>query len=212
MSQFVESELFAQFGTAALFCGGTALGMILAKSVQHPSELIPILVTASAADISSAYWGPTKHFSEQLTQFYSGVQSETVPLVDYFIVKMPVVFSADELPLFGVTDWIFVSLLMAVLFKFKIAKEQEAQGSALRFPTEAIPVFALFSAIMLAWFGDSFITGIPVITVLFLGIVIPTNPEMRKISAQSVRYTLLFPLGIAVATAVKQYFNYSLAQ
>ncbi len=207
VSQLGDSSIFSPLGTIALISGGTALGMILAKSVQHPSELIPILITASVADIASAYSGPTKHFSEQLTQFYNGGPSDVVPFVDYFIVKMPLVFTGEELPLFGVTDWIFVSLIMAVIFKFFIAEKNVSSIGTTKFPKDAIPVLALFSAVMIAWFSDSFITGIPAITLLVLGILIPTIPEMRNITAQSVRYTLLFPLGVIIATVVKLYLT-----
>ncbi len=96
---------------------------------------------------------------------------------------------------------------MAVLYKFNIAKNNVGVDTGIRLKMETIPILALFLAVMMAWLSDCFITGIPVITIIVLGTLFLTTPEIRKLSSQSIRYTVLFPLGIVVASLARYYIK-----
>lgn len=179
-------------GTANMLVAATYLGYYLRKSLKKPSELVPLCVIASFADISSILMGPTKFASQQIEQFYKDGMEGPRPLVDFFLIKIPILNGQGIMPVFGVSDWIIVALLFSAVSKLGIT------GKAAFFT----PFAGLLAAITTAHITGLFLPGIPAITLVFIPWLLLSHPGSRKLTRKEWMLTLLFPLGILLITGL----------
>ncbi len=174
----------------ALFTLSSLLAFYLSDSIKNPSEIILVLTTAAVADFMSTLWGPTEIAAEQLQEFYENPTVITEPLVNHFMLRIPVWSSRVVIPLFSVTDWFFVMFALASAKKCKIEN-----ALSIKYLPVSIPLLGLLIGILFAQLSGLFIPGIVFIAAATsLGLLIK-SPESRYISDEmkkgALRITLL---------------------
>ncbi|MDD9302948.1 MAG: hypothetical protein HUK40_11670 [Desulfobacter sp.] len=175
--------------TLNLVLFASVLGSWLAVSLKRPAELVPVCVVVSLADLFSVFAGPTRNFAENISGYYEGGMKGIPPLVDFFLLKMPLPGSDLFLPVFGVSDWVVIVFLCACAEKFKMNDSLVGKQGRLYFP---IACLGLCLSIFSAWWGNLFLPALPFISLGFAGVMAVRYPEMRKLTKAEIRPMLGF--------------------
>ncbi len=201
-----SSILVSSISTANLLFVASVIGAGLSSAVKRTAELVPICITAAVADLMSVMQGPTKEMIGSISNYYEKGMVGVPPFVDFIVVKIGIPGFSAPMPLFGITDWIFLVLISASMVRLQKSDNlfhgSDRLAAVLYFPVAAV---ALFIALVLAKITNSFIPAMVVISavfLLFLAIRLRVYMEMRKVD---VLYCVAFP---AVVTGAIFIFPY----
>ena len=186
--------------TANLLFGATMLGSLLATAIQRVGELVPVCITAAVADAISVSKGPTKAMIVDINEYYTSGGEGAAPLVDFILVKIGIPGIENLVPVFGITDWIFVVLLSASLYRLNlkdnILPARFRAGELLFVP---VAVVALYLTIILAQLTGLFIPAMVGIALLFLVFLVIKYNLYKQIRKIDLYYSVFFPSAVAVA-------------
>jgi hypothetical protein len=183
----IHREVFFVLASANLVVFALLLGNFLVSGLNRPSELVPVCLVMSAADLLSVFAGPSKQMIEGIDVFYRDGRIGPVPWSDFLLVKIAVPGVDHLLPVFGVADVVILAFLIAAAHKFKLNDNLLGRGLAemagcrrfaLWFPVAAAGLaFALLAAHGL----NMFLPALPVIALFFLAYTLPRHPQMRQL-------------------------------
>lgn len=184
--------------SAVMLSSASLLGIVTARGLKHPTELIPVCVVAAWADLCSITAGPTHAMVGKITDYYSSGQQGPAPLADALLIKTLVPGTALPVPLFGVADWIIVAFLSAALVRLKLCPGPElAQfsiGAWLPFKYVHVAPLSLWLALTCAHLSGRFIPALVPICAFVLIWVLVRYPQSRRLSRRELLLTGLFPL------------------
>ena len=185
--------------TANLLVGATVTGSLLSTAIKRVGELVPVCITAAVADSISVTMGPTKSFAAEITVYYEGGKEGPPPLVDFIIIKAGIPGFDAPLPLFGVTDWIFLVLLSAALLRLgKTDNFLSTNGSIGRYVFVPVSVVALYIGFIFAQLTGTFIPAMVFITSFFLVFLVLQYKVHRKLRRVDIYYSCFFPCAVAL--------------
>lgn len=177
----------------ALYCLASAnlvifallLGNFLVSGLNKPSEIVPVCIVMSVADLLSVFAGPSKQMIEGIDVFYRDGRVGPVPWSDFLLVKIAVPGVDHLLPVFGVADVVILAFLVAAAYKFGLndnllGRRLDGKGGRrnllLWFPAAGA---GLGFALLVAHGFNMFLPALPVIALFFLGYTLPRHPKMR---------------------------------
>lgn len=203
----LKSNIITTLSTATLVLLACVAGHWLVIPLKHPSEFIPIGVAVALSDIFSVVSGPTRNFAENISDYYLEGMSGPVPLVDFFLVKMPMPGNDYFMPVFGITDWVVVALLSAGALRFSmndnifsLAGSTQAQNkSRAFFPVAGI---GLILSIVAARSMNLYLPALPFIVIVFFGAMAAKYPRVRKLGPYEIRAIIFVSTLIGALMAV----------
>lgn len=203
----LKSNIITALSTATLVLLACVTGHWLVIPLKRPSEFIPIGVAVALSDIFSVFSGPTRTFAENISDYYQEGMTGPVPLVDFFLVKMPMPGNDYFMPVFGITDWVVVALLSAGALRFSmndnvfsLAGSTQAQNkSRAFFPVAGI---GLILSIVAARSMNLYLPALPFIVIVFLGAMAAKYPRVRKLGPEEIRAMIFVSALIGVLMAV----------
>lgn len=181
----IEREVFFALASANLVVFALLVGNYLVSGLKKPSELVPVCIVMSAADLLSVFTGPSKLIIETIDVFYRDGREGPVPWSDFLLVKIAVPGFDHLLPVFGVADVVILALLIAAAHKFRLddnllgcglGEMKARRRISLWFPAAAA---GLAVALLAAHGFNLFLPALPVIALCFLGYTLPRHPAMR---------------------------------
>ncbi|NWH03695.1 hypothetical protein [Desulfobacter latus] len=192
----LKSNIITALSTATLVLLACVAGHWLAGHLKRPSEFIPIGVAVALSDIFSVVSGPTRTFAANISDYYREGMTGAAPLVDFFLVKMPMSGNDYFMPVFGITDWVVVALLSAGALRFRmndnlfsLAGSTRAQNkSRAFFPVAGI---GLIISIVAARSMHLYLPALPFIVIGFLGVMAAKYPAVRKLRPDEIRAMIL---------------------
>ncbi len=173
--------------TANLIVFAAVFGNWLASPLKRPAELVPLCLVVALSDIFSVFAGPTKQFAGTISQYYEGGMEGIPPLVDFILVKMPLPGQKFFMPVFGITDWIVIVLLSAGAVKFNMddnllltrKARSGRRGQLFFFPVAGL---GLILSIVAARELNLYLPALPLIVLVFLGVMTVRYPEIRLLT------------------------------
>lgn len=187
-------------GTASLIIFSCLLGAYLSTAVNRLTEIIPVCSVAFTVDLYSVLRGPSKEIAVQIGKFYSEGATGSVPLADMILVKIVNPSVEYLIPVFGVSDWIFIVFFSSVMLKFQLAdgvvgkslKDMEgSSGIQFYFPLISL---GLLISVLTAYMFNLFIPALPVILVIVLPWLIVQNHTLFRLRASDYILTLVPPV------------------
>ncbi|MFT5700288.1 MAG: hypothetical protein ACI8ZB_003160 [Desulforhopalus sp.] len=187
-------------GTTSLILFSCLLGSYLSQAIKRFAELIPVCSVAFTVDLYSVLKGPSKEIAIQIGDFYGGGAIGPVPYVDIILLKIANPATNHLIPIFGVSDWIFVVFITSTMQKFKISDSiigkdinnvVNAQNMQFYFPLVS---FALLVSIFTAYLFNVFIPALPVMIMIVLPWVIIKNRNLFQWKATDFCLTLVPPV------------------
>ncbi len=203
--RFFESSVLiaASVSTANLLFMASIIGAGLSSAIKRLAELVPICVTAAIADLVSVLRGPTKDMIEGISDYYEEGLVGEPPIIDFIIIKAGIPGFDIPIPLFGMTDWIFIVLISSAMIRLgktdNLFEKSVTTVNYLYFP---VATAALLAGIVFAQITNSFIPAMVFISgvfLLFLAIKYKIHKEMEKID---IVYSIVFPVIIVSAILV----------
>lgn len=192
------AEPFALFlsslSTANLLYGATLLGAGLSVAIKRLGELVPVCLTAAAADLTSVVTGPTKKMTEELTIYYQDGLKGEPPLVDSVLIKAGVPGHDIPIPLFGVSDWILLILLSTALIRLNKSDNLLSVSSHghgyLYLP---VTTLALYVSLLAAQLTNLFLPAMVFICFTFLLYLVFWHGLHREMKKVDILNSLVFP-------------------
>ena len=203
----LKNNIITALSTATLVLLACVAGHWLVIPLKRPSALIPIGVALALSDIFSVFSGPTRTFAKNISDYYQEGMTGPVPLVDFFLVKMPMPGNDYFMPVFGITDWVVVALLSAGALRFSMndnvfslaGSTQTQSKSRVFFPVAGI---GLILSIVAARSMNLYLPALPFIVIVFLGAMAAKYPRVRKLRSKEIRAMIFVSALIAVLMAV----------
>ena len=199
----LKNNIITALSTATLVLFACVAGHWLVMPLKRPSEFIPIGMAVVLSDIFSVFSGPTRNFAEDISDYYREGMTGPVPLVDFFLVKMPMPGHEYFMPVFGISDWIVIAVLSAGALRLDlndnifslVGSTQGHNKSRAFFPVAAI---GLILSIVIARSLNLYLPALPFIVIVFLGIMAAKYPAVRKLGPEEIRAMMI--VGILMAT------------
>lgn len=203
-----KSGLFiSSIASVNLLIWATLFGFVLSSAVQRTAELIPICITACIADIMSVFRGPTSIMVENLTEYYDTGMQGMPPFIDFVVIKVAIPNMTILQPLFGVTDWVFVALLSASLYRLKVSSELFTNhGVASFFASLPVATSALFVGIIVTQISGLYLPAMLFISFFFLLFLFFRVKVYKDVVKKDVVYSIIFP-ALVVAVFLLADFN-----
>ena len=203
----LKSNFITVLSTATLVLFACVAGHWLVIPLKRPAEFIPIGFVVALSDMFSVFMGPTRKFAENISDYYREGMTGPVPLVDFFLVKMPMPGNDYFMPVFGITDWIVVALLSAGALRFglndnifSLAGSQQAKNiSRAFFPVAGV---GLVLSIMAARSMNLYLPALPFIVIVFLSAMAAKYPAVRKLGPEEIRAMIFVGALIGVLMSV----------
>lgn len=199
----LDNALLTLSISSLLLGAASIFGIFAARGLKRPAELIPVCVVAAWADLCSVSAGPTRGVATSIEQFYRGGRQGPAPLVDDLLIKALLPGIPTPIPLFGVTDWIIVAFLTAILAQLKLTP-----GPALPLTIAGLPVkprylhvapVGLWLALATAQISGRFVPGLLFICMAVLFWTLFRHPQSRHPTRRELLLTGLFPLLMTIA-------------
>lgn len=203
----LKSNIVTALSTATLVLLACVIGHWLVIPLKRPSEFIPIGMAVAFSDIFSVFSGPTRNFAEDISDYYREGMTGPVPLVDFFLVKMPMPGHEYFIPVFGITDWVVMVLLSAGALRFGMndnlfslaGSTQKQSKSQAFFPVAAI---GLVLSIVAARAMSLYLPALPFIVIVFLIAMAVKYPAVRKLKPEEIRAMIVVSSLMCVLMAV----------
>ncbi|MEP0813796.1 MAG: hypothetical protein HRF49_03910 [bacterium] len=178
----------ANIGTANLLTIAILLGTWIVAPLKRASELVPVAIVMTLADVYSVFMGPSSKIAESLGKFYRGGMAGPPPPADFLLVKLILPGSAVPAPAFGVADWIFVAFLTAAAARFGFDDNLigpglfELERKRLRPFVLPVAALALFAAVAAANVLGYPIPALPIVAGAFMSYVLVKYPDARRLT------------------------------
>lgn len=196
------------------------VGWWLGTRMEKITNLVPLAVAMSMADIFSVYQGPTKHVATELARYHdvlantiaeaeraggaaAGRQAAATvhaPLVDYIVVHFPVAGTGGTVPVLGIGDFIVLAFLFRAAWVHG-ASPLLVFGAAFASTVAALAVSQLS--------GQS-LPALPFIGLGTVGILMLADQRFRKLDRLEIISSIVIAVLFAALTAGKwalKYYN-----
>ena len=208
----IQSNLITVLSTATLVQLACVIGHWLVTALKRPSEFIPIGMAVALSDMFSVFAGPTRHFAENISEYYRDGMTGPTPLVDFFLVKMPLPGNDLFMPVFGITDWVVIAILSAGALKFNMDDNLLSFSRPEKLTTAARPFFpaagaGLILSIVAARSMGLYLPALPFIVIAFLAVMAVKYPEILKLGREEVRAMVFVGLLIIGLMALFAFMN-----
>lgn len=198
------SVLAGIMGTTTLILFACLLGSYLSQAIRRLPELIPVCSVAFTVDLYSVLQGPSKEIALQIGEFYSGGAKGPVPYADIILMKITNPAVDYLIPVFGVSDWIFVVFLTSTLLKFKVSDSVAGKSTTTIIDTQSVPLYfplvsiALLASIFIANILHIFVPALPVIIIVVLPWLMMRNLNLFTMRASDYYLSFIAPILAAV--------------
>jgi hypothetical protein len=196
------------------------IGYWVGDRMEKVTNLIPVAVAFTFADIFSVYQGPSKKVVEQLEGYEEEVAEHVAqaistaaageaaqaaaqaaamvraPLADYVIVHFPVLGTGGSVPVLGIGDFIIIALLFRTAW---------VHGLSLLAVLGACLV-AVTAALVFSNYVGHAIPALPFIAVGVIGWLLLTNPRLRRLDRQEIVLSFVVA-AIFIALIAGKYFQ-----
>lgn len=179
-----------------LLLAALPLGYWIGDRMEKVTNLIPLAVAMSGADIYSVYQGPSRAVGRSITEYQSQVANKVAelgpqasperveqataairaPLADYLVVHMPLPGTHHTIPVLGIGDFIVLAFLFRAAWLHRLHPG-------------AVFVAGLASVIAALAISNTIEQAIPALPVIALGVVgylWLTTPRLRQLDRQEV--------------------------
>jgi hypothetical protein len=179
-----------------LLLAALPLGYWIGDRMEKVTNLVPLAVAMSGADIYSVYQGPSRAVSQSITAYHSQVANKVAelgpqatpehveqatamvraPLADYLVVHMPIPGTHYTMPVLGIGDFIVLAFLFRAAWVHRLHPG-------------AVFVAALASVLAALVISNTIQEAIPALPVIALGVVgylWLSNPRMRQLDRQEI--------------------------
>jgi len=204
----------------ALALMGIALpiGYWVGDRLEKITNLIPVAVAFTFADIFSVYQGPSKRVVEQLEGYEQDVAEKVAeaisaappeqaaeaaaqaaamvraPLADFVIVHFPVPGTGGSVPVLGIGDFIIIALLFRVAWVHGLSP----------LPVLGACLTSIAAALAISQVIGQAIPALPFIAVGVIGWLLLTNPRLRRLDRQEIVLSIIVA-GIFIALIAGKY-------
>jgi hypothetical protein len=175
------------------------IGYWIGERMEKVTNLIPLAVAMSGADIYSVYQGPSRAVSQSITQYHSAVANKVselgqqatpqqieqatatlrAPLADYLVVHLPIPGTHFTQPVLGIGDFIVLAFLFRAAWVHRL-------NPAAVFTAGLLSVIA---ALLISNATQQAIPALPVIALGVVGYLWFSTPRMRKLDRQEILLT-----------------------
>ena len=189
-----HAPVMRALASLGLVAAALPLGYWIGDRMEKVTNLLPLAVAMSMADIFSVYQGPSHAVSEKITAYHSqltnaldalGPQAapEAVarataairaPFADYLVVHMPVVGTHGTLPVLGIGDFIVLAFLFRAAWVHRLSPRA----------VFAAALASVLLALLISNGTSQAIPALPVIAAGTVGYLWLAEPRMRKIDRQ----------------------------
>jgi hypothetical protein len=203
--------LVFMISTANLLVFANLLGPWIISPVKRPSELLPLCLIMSLADLFSVTSGPTKQIAGSLESFYRSGMKGPAPIGDFIIIKIAVPGVNHLVPVFGVADWIIIAFLCAASARFGIHDNLAGKSvTAMRRERRMtlylpIAVIGLLTAVFFAHLTGLFLPALPLIAAVYLLYGLAVHPPLRKTTPSDWKLMVISILAMGGLLAASRY-------
>lgn len=192
----LRNALFA-LATAGLLLAATFLGILLSSAIKRMVELVPVCLTATAADVVSVFFGPSRDLAHELTAYYQEGAVGSPPIIDIFLIKAGIPGYQIPVPLFGVSDWIVVVLLSSSVIRLQRSDNICGEWFDKHFLYIPVTVVGLYCSLIVAQLSHSFLPALVFICGFFLMYIFVKFKVLRDFRGSDFIYSLVFPVLVA---------------
>jgi hypothetical protein len=193
------------FSALALMALALPVGYWIGDRMEKVTNLLPLAVAMSMADIYSVVQGPTREVAEQVQRHQDELaqaaaaaaahlppeqalqaarQAESLvraPLADYVIAYLPVAGTGAARPVLGVGDFVIIAFLFRAAWVHRLHPVQVFFAS----------LISLLAAVLVTSFTGVALPALPFVALGTVGYLMLTEPRLRKFSRQEIMLTAI---------------------
>lgn len=190
----LHAPLARALASLGLVAAALPLGYWIGDRMQRVTNLLPLAVAMSMADIFSVYQGPSHTVSEKITTYHSqladtlralGPQATPdavaqataairAPFEDYIVVHMPVVGTHNTLPVLGIGDFIVLAFLFRAAWVHRLNPRAVFTAG----------LVSVLLALLISNATSQAIPALPIIAAGTVGYLWVSDARVRKIDRQ----------------------------
>jgi len=196
----LQSPPLRALATLGLLAAALPVGYWIGDRIEKVTNLVPLAVAMSVADIYSVMHGPSRQVGEQLLAHYHEVgtkiaelgsnpsvqdvahttASVRAPLADFIVVHIPLAGLHTTVPVLGIGDFIALAFLFRVVWLHRLS----ARG------VFAAALLAIIAALSVSLFSSRVIPALPFIALGVVGWLLLSTPRLRRLDRQEVLLTI----------------------
>ncbi|MDQ3023190.1 MAG: hypothetical protein M3R04_02210 [bacterium] len=180
----------------ALMALAVPVGYWIGERMEKITNLIPLAIAMSLADIFSVFQGPTKVIADNLTTHYKKVATLTnqgtpaamqeldtmrAPLADYIIVHFPIAGMQTSLPILGIGDFVVLAFLFRAAWVHHVSPRLMLCAAA----------GSIFAALLVSNALSMPLPALPFIAIGTIAVLFLTQPRLRRLDRQEVVLSLV---------------------
>jgi hypothetical protein len=193
------------FSALALMALALPVGYWIGDRMERVTNLLPLAVAMSMADIFSVFQGPTRQVAEQVERHQQELaqaaaaamahvppeqalaaarQAEAAiraPLADYAIVYLPVAGTGAARPVLGIGDFIILAFLLRAAYVHRLHPARVFVAGLL----------SLLAALLTTGITGVALPALPFVALGTVGYLTLTEPRLRKLSRQEITLTII---------------------
>jgi hypothetical protein len=172
------------------------VGYWLGERMEKITNLIPLAIAMSLADIFSVFQGPTKVIAEKLTEHHEKLATIAAneapqvaaqkiaelkaPLADYIIVHFPIAGLQATTPVLGIGDFVVLAFLFRAAWIHHVSPRLVFTAAA----------GSIFAALTLSTLLDMPLPALPFIAIGTISVLYLAVPRVRQLDRQEVVLSL----------------------
>jgi hypothetical protein len=176
----------------ALMALAVPVGYWIGERMEKITNLIPLAIAMSLADIFSVFQGPTKVIATKLTDYTDKVASVAAshapheaakiiaemkaPLADYIIVHFPIAGQQQTTPILGIGDFVVLAFLFRAAWVHHVSPRLMLAAAA----------GSIFAALGLSTALEMPLPALPFIAIGTLSVLWLSQPRVRRMDRQEV--------------------------
>lgn len=175
----------------ALMLLAIPVGYWIGERMEKITNLIPLAIAMSLADIFSVFQGPTKVIAQKLTTHYEEVATLTAkaspeavvqleqmraPLADFIIVHFPIAGLQTTTPILGIGDFVVLAFLFRAAWVHHVNPRLVYWAAA----------FSIFAALWVSTALHMPLPALPFIAIGTIAVLWLSQPRVRRLDRQEV--------------------------
>jgi hypothetical protein len=196
----LQSPPLRALATLGLLAAALPIGYWIGDRMEKVTNLVPLAVAMSVADIYSVMHGPSHQVGEQLLAHYHEVgtkiaelgshpsaqqaaetaASVRAPLADFIVVHIPLAGLHTTVPVLGIGDFIALAFLFRVAWLHRLRPRGVFVAA----------LIAIVAALVISLLSGRVIPALPFIALGVVGWLWLTTPRLRRLDRQEVLLTI----------------------